>query len=108
MSIQELRKRAGYTQKELAKRLNIAPNTLSQYETGKNRLDVNVAKQLAEIFGVSLDEIYGYNTPAAKSPAVNDEDIKFALFGDAPVTDEDYEDVKRYAEFVARKKAGTK
>lgn len=35
---------------------------------------------------------------------VSDEEVKFALFGDNPsITDEMYEDVKRYARFLAEK-----
>ena len=36
--------------------------------------------------------------PAGK---VSDEDIKFALFDGAPVTDAQYEEVKRFAKFIA-------
>lgn len=103
MTIRELRLNAKMTQVELAKRLSIAPNSLSQYEKGTRRLDTEVAKKIADIFGVSLDEIYGYRAPA-KEKTVTDTDIKFALFGDAPVTDADLEDVKRYAEFIKKKK----
>lgn len=38
--------------------------------------------------------------PANKSK-VSDEDIKFALFDGAPVTDAQYEEVKRFAKFIA-------
>ena len=34
-------------------------------------------------------------------PVIRDEDIKFALFGgDAEITDEQFEEVKRFAQFV--------
>lgn len=68
MTIRELRHRCDMTQAELAKKLHIAPNTLSQYEKGSRRLDSEIAKQIADIFGVSLDEIYGYRPANSKKP----------------------------------------
>ena len=68
MTIRELRRQHDMTQAELAKRLHIAPNTLSQYEKGSRRLDSEIAKQIADIFGASLDEIYGYRPAHSKKP----------------------------------------
>mgnify|MGYP006926720003 FL=1 len=39
----------------------------------------------------------------ASSKDVTDSEIKFALFGDPNFDDEDFEDVKRYAQFVAQR-----
>lgn len=69
MTIRDLRIRAGYSQKEVAKKLHIGQNSLSQYETGKRQISPEIAKDLAAFFGVTLNEIYGYSAPAAKSPA---------------------------------------
>ena len=61
MMLRELRQCAGLTQAELGNALNIAPNTISRYETGQRGIDAETAKRIADFFGVSLDDIYGYH-----------------------------------------------
>ena len=62
--------------------------------------------KIADYFGVSVDYLLG-NEPKAKTPAetgertVSDEDIMFALFNGADdITDEMFEEVKRFAQFI--------
>lgn len=47
------------TQEELSKKLGIAPNTLSNYENGNREPNSDVISKLADIFDISLDELYG-------------------------------------------------
>ena len=60
------------------------------------------AAKLADYFGVTTDYLLGQSD--ARRPerqAVSDEDIKFALFGgDGEITDEMYEEVKRFARYI--------
>ncbi|MBR2422309.1 MAG: helix-turn-helix transcriptional regulator [Oscillospiraceae bacterium] len=67
------------------------------------------AAKLAEYFGVTTDyllEQTDEKTPAENQRAVSDEDIKFALFGgDGEITDEMYEEVKRFAAFIKQREA---
>ncbi|MGN0597699.1 MAG: helix-turn-helix domain-containing protein [Ruminiclostridium sp.] len=57
-------------------------------------------QQLADYFNVSTDYLLGNDTSKTKDPATDDE-IKFALFkGSEGITDEMYEEVKRFAEMV--------
>lgn len=68
--IKELRLQFGITQKELAKKLNIAQNTLSTWETGKFEPDISALNKLGEIFNVSTDYLLGrdvVSTPADDS-----------------------------------------
>lgn len=80
-------------------------------------------QRLADYFGVTVDYLVGNvnepffyldnkrildeinDTGNKKDPAlagkVSDEDIKFALFDGAPVTDAQYEEVKRFARYIA-------
>ena len=53
--IRELRQDRDIKQIELAKILNIAQNTYSQYETGKLIFDAEMLKVLAEFYQVSVD-----------------------------------------------------
>ena len=52
-----LRKLHDLSQEELADRLQVSRQTLSKYETGESLPDIERCKQLAEIFGVSVDEL---------------------------------------------------
>lgn len=47
------------TQKEVAKALNIAPNTLSQYEAGTRNIPNVILKRMALFYGTSADYILG-------------------------------------------------
>lgn len=66
-------------------------------------------KKIADYFGVTVDYLVGTkeNTPA-QSGEISDADIKFALFEGAPVTDAQYEEVKRFAKFIAEHHVGPK
>ena len=57
-SLDKLRIEKGYTQENLAKLLNIATPTYCQYEKGQRLVPKNVADAIAEILGVSCDEIF--------------------------------------------------
>ena len=59
-NIRELRSRAGLSQNELAERLFVTRQTVSNYETGKTRPDVEQILRLAEIFGTDANAVlYG-------------------------------------------------
>lgn len=58
--IAELRNKHGYSQVELSDKLDIAQNTLSQYETGKREPSYRVISRLASIFGVTPNYVLGF------------------------------------------------
>ncbi len=59
------------------------------------------AGRLAEYFGVTTDYLLGQSDTREPARTVSDADIKFALFGgDGDITDEMYEEVKKFAAFV--------
>lgn len=97
--IRSLRKEKGMTMKELGKAIGVAESTISLYENEKRMPDADTMKRLARFFNVSIDTLMGEDPPAR--PEIRDEDIKFALFGgDAEITDAQFEEVKRFAQFV--------
>ncbi len=53
MALRGLRVREGITQQELAKRLSISQNRVSEMETGKRSISKAMAKRLESLFGVS-------------------------------------------------------
>jgi len=54
-NIQQLRKNMGLTQIGLAERLNYSDKAVSKWERGESLPDIAVIKELADLFGVSVD-----------------------------------------------------
>lgn len=52
-----LRKKEGLSQENLAEKLNITRQTVSNWESGQTTPDIMQAKALAEIFKISLDDL---------------------------------------------------
>ena len=48
---------AGLTQTEVAEKLKISKNTLISYEKYKSIPDIDMAQKLAELYGMSVDNI---------------------------------------------------
>ena len=55
--ISALRKANGMTQKDLAERLNVSDKTVSRWECDEGAPDLSLIPVIAEIFGVSCDEL---------------------------------------------------
>ena len=55
--IAALRKSKGWTQKDLAELLHVSDKTVSRWETGDGAPDLALVPVLAELFGVSCDEL---------------------------------------------------
>ncbi|MGN1406720.1 MAG: helix-turn-helix domain-containing protein [Erysipelotrichaceae bacterium] len=55
--IKELRTEKGYTQAELADKLNISDRTVSKYECGRGIPDIDILLKLSETFDVSINEM---------------------------------------------------
>ena len=57
--ISEFRKVSNMTQMELADRLNISFQAVSNWERGNSMPDISKLPELAELFGISIDELLG-------------------------------------------------
>lgn len=57
--IRRLRTDRGWTQEALAENLHLSPQAVSRWETGLSLPDVSQVPQLARLFGVSTDTLYG-------------------------------------------------
>ena len=53
----ELRKQKGFSQEELANRLNVSRQTISKWEVGESTPDMEKLVAISDLFGVSLDEL---------------------------------------------------
>lgn len=57
--ISDLRKEYGWTQTELANKLNVSQQAVSKYEKGEREPDIDVLLRIANIFNVSSDYLLG-------------------------------------------------
>lgn len=56
----ELRKYHNFSQEELAAMIGVSRQTMSKYETGESLPDIEKCKQLANAFGVTMDDLISY------------------------------------------------
>ncbi|MDR0861512.1 MAG: helix-turn-helix domain-containing protein [Oscillospiraceae bacterium] len=59
--IRELRRRDGRTQEHLADALGISSQAVSRWESGGGYPDIEALPAIANYFGVSIDELFGYD-----------------------------------------------
>lgn len=68
-NIRAARTGTGLTQDELAEKLHVTRQTVSNYETGRSRPDVDMLTALAEAMGADVTELlYGPEKTTRKSP----------------------------------------
>lgn len=67
MRLEEMRRKYGMTQSELATLAGVQQNTVSQWESGKRNPSVKTLVNLADIFHCTIDEICGRVEPAPAS-----------------------------------------
>jgi transcriptional regulator with XRE-family HTH domain len=110
-NLTRLSKRAGFKSlSEMCDAAGISRNVMTELKKGRSQsLSSKTAEKLCAVLNVTMDVLYGVKEHEME---ITDDDIKFALFGgDSEITDEMYEEVKKFAQFVkAREKeknAGT-
>ena len=64
--IHESRKALGMTQETLAAKLGITPQSVSRWENGQSRPDVDMLPRLAAFFGITVDSLFGYKAENLK------------------------------------------
>lgn len=95
----------GMTGAELSRQIGVSTGVYSQWNTRKTKPSSRKLKQIAEVFGVNPFELLpdketGEDAVQTAPTPVSEDDIKYALFGNADVTDELFEEVKRYAKYA--------
>lgn len=58
-NLKVLRKNKGYSQEQLAVRLNVVRQTVSKWEKGLSVPDAEMLTEIAEVFSVSVNELLG-------------------------------------------------
>ena len=92
----ELRKQKGFSQEELANRLNVSRQTISKWEVGESTPDMEKLVAISDLFEVSLDEL------------VKGEEAKIAEPSERIVKSELYSDIKEHVLTQDNKKRATK
>ena len=107
--IEELCKGQGITITEMCRRAGVLRANLTELKMGRQQtLGVNSLERIAKYFNVPVGSLVraeeNETAPAAEAGAVSEEDLKFALFGgDQEITDEMYNEVLQFAQFVKNK-----
>ena len=65
------RKEAGLTQDQVAKELNVAKNTISQWENCKREPDIKTLLMLSKLYNTSIDELLDNTNFVVKVNASN-------------------------------------
>ena len=55
--IYELRKKYGFSQEQLAEKMNVTRQTISKWELNETTPDIKQGKELSKLFKISLDEL---------------------------------------------------
>ena len=56
----DLRKYHAMSQEELAEKIGVSRQTLSKYETGESLPDIEKCKALADVFGITIEDLISY------------------------------------------------
>ena len=62
MNLRGIRQEKGYTQKEVADALNLQTVTYNRYETGARDIPVTILTDLADFYGVTVDDLVRNDT----------------------------------------------
>lgn len=68
--ITEYRKLLGLTQEQLAQKLGVTNQAVSKWEAGQSCPDIALLPQLADLFGITMDELFSRNVPGPQTSAL--------------------------------------
>ena len=107
--IDELLAQKGISGAKMSADLGMSRSFMTELRKGRAKsVKIETAQKIADYFGISLSELFGEET-APDRRAISDADIKFALFGgDGEITEEMYQEVRRFAEFVRHRERNKK
>lgn len=58
--IRDMRRKSGFTQETLSSALGVTPQAVSRWESGGSYPDMELIPSLANCFGITIDELFGY------------------------------------------------
>lgn len=87
-NLMTLRKKYNYSQQELADMLSVSRQTISNWECGQGAPSLDKAKELAEIYNISLDDLAGNNVEiVAKERMKKESHVLKSLVGKTVIID---------------------
>ena len=81
--ITALRKKAGFSQDQLAKQINVCASAIGMYEQGRREPSIKTLVALSQVFGVSLDFLIT-GAEASKRDVEKIAGVLFVLHSDVP------------------------
>jgi transcriptional regulator with XRE-family HTH domain len=94
--IRALRKEHGYSQEQMARKLHLTQGAISQWENGLTVPAADQLMALADVFGITVDDLLGREQQETPPPPARD-DVA-ALMAD--LTLDEQAQVRQYAEFL--------
>lgn len=94
--ILEVAKNKGITQVQLAERLGVGKQAVSEWKKGRSTAYMKRIGEIAEFLGVSVDYLVGNEERS------DNEKLSFALYGTSDIDEEVLEDVRKYAQIARR------
>ena len=76
VNLTQYRKNAGFTQAELAEKLNYSDKAVSKWERGESVPDLYVLKQIADFYGVTIDILISEPTGAKPKPTYSKSKVR--------------------------------
>lgn len=73
--IQQLRKNAGFTQAELAKKIGVSHTQMARYEIKNIYPPADVLKALADVFGITIDYLVVGDTESKAQASLKDSEL---------------------------------
>ncbi|MBQ7334950.1 MAG: helix-turn-helix transcriptional regulator [Clostridia bacterium] len=92
-ALSTLRKDADMTQNEVADKLNLSRQAISKYERGESFPDISVLVMIAQLFGVTLDQLIYYGEPTRGESSI----LKNVASGNTDIVAENIADVVNLA-----------
>ena len=83
MRLRERRESLKISQIELAEKIGVTQNTISQWETGSRRPNIDMLVKLTEVFGCTADELLGIERkkpdPEDETPRTREQEISVRM-----------------------------
>ena len=94
-NLKAARERRGLSQKEMSERIGVAKSTYSLYESGNREPNVQTIKRISDTLNVSADELLGIEEETSTLAA---------HFTGDEYTEDELDEIKKFAEFVKNKR----
>ena len=74
--LQFLRELRDWKQQDVANALGVSRSTYANYESGRRAPDLSILMNLADIYGISLDELTGHKVKQSNSPQLTNQALR--------------------------------